>query len=273
LVPVLAALIDPTNVQVRWIALDALRKINTPEAARAAWPHLAEEVDRTRKLRLAEFIGQHGYRGGYPYAIEHRADPILRDLAVDALATIREPKAIPVLRAIWQQSNDLAWNAAAIRALGRLGQADIASRLLELAQDLKGSLTAPALIALGDLNDPRALPLIRAGLSSHSHEVAIAATRAARKLLPQAGAQANDVRDDLANLLADVHANETVRAAALETLVSLNDPRLAMALSTAGRDAGLEGTALLQAVEDRLAARRESIKFSSNSVAPSRPAP
>jgi HEAT repeat protein len=63
-------------------------------------------------------------------------------LAVDALATIREPKVIPELRAIWQKSNDLVWNTAAIRALGRLGQADIASRLLELAQDLKGPLTA-----------------------------------------------------------------------------------------------------------------------------------
>jgi HEAT repeat protein len=189
------------------------------------------------------------------------------------LASIREPKAIPELRAVWQKSNDLASNAAAIRALGRIGQADIASRLLELAQDLKGPLTAPALIALGDLDEPRALPLIRAALSSSSDEVAIAATRAARKLLPQAGAQANDVRDDLANLLADVHANQSIRAAALETLASLNDPRLAVALSTAARDSGLEGSPLLQAVEDRLAARRESIKFSSNSVAPRRPAP
>ena len=70
-----------------------------------------------------------------------------------------------------------------------------------------------------------------------------------------------------------IHANQSVRAAALETLVSLNDPRLAVALCTAARDAGLEGSPLLQAVEDRVAARRESIKFSSNSVAPRRPAP
>src|SRR5439155_21982002 len=79
LVPVLAGLIDPNNLQVRWTALDALQKINTPEAARAAWPHLAEEADLARKLRLAEFVGRHGYRGGYPYAIEHLADPHLRD--------------------------------------------------------------------------------------------------------------------------------------------------------------------------------------------------
>jgi hypothetical protein len=106
------------------------------------------------------------------------------------------------------------------------------------------------------------LPLIRAGLSSRSDDVVIAATRAARKLLPQAGATADDVRDDLAALLANPHAKEPVRAAALETLVSLDDPRLAAALGTAARDAALEGTALMLAVEERLAARKERIKLS-----------
>jgi hypothetical protein len=101
---------------------------------------------------------------------------------------IQEPEAIPELWAIWQSSSDLAWNAATIWALGHLGQVDIASRLLELAQDLKGPLMAPALIALGDLNEPRGLSLIRAGLSSRSNEVAIAAMRAVRKLVPPAGA-------------------------------------------------------------------------------------
>jgi HEAT repeat protein len=261
LVPILAVLIDPNNLQVRWTALDALQKINTPEAARAAWPHLAEEGDLTRKLRLAEFIGRHGYRGGYPYAIEHLADPALRDVAVDALEAIREPKAIPELRAIWQRSNDLAWSAAAILALGRLGQSDIASRLLELAQELKDPLTAPALIALGDLKEPRALPLVRAGLVSRSDEVVIAAARAARKLLAVSGARADDVRDELAALLSDVHASMPVRQAALETLVGLDDPRLARALKSAVRDAGLEGSPLLQSIEERLAARKEQINL------------
>jgi HEAT repeat protein len=260
LVPVLAGLIDPTNVQVRWVALDALMAIDTPESARAAWPHLAEEPDLSRKLLLAGFVGRHGYRGGYPYAIEHLADANLRDAAVEALAAIREPRAIPELRAIWQKSNDLAWNAAAIRALGRLGEADIASRLLALAQDLKDPLTAPALIALGDLNEVRALPLVRAGLASRSDEVVIAATRAARRLLARPGVQADDVRDALAALLADGHASLPVRETALEALTALDDPRLADALGAAARDAALEGTPLLQAVEGHLAARKAPIK-------------
>jgi HEAT repeat protein len=212
-------------------------------------------------LRLAGFIGRHGYRGGYPYAIEHLADPNLREEAVDALEAIREPKAIPELRAIWQRSNDLAWNGAAIQALGRLGQSDIASRLLELAQELKDPLTAPALIALGDLHEPRALPLVRAGLASRSDEVVIASARAARKLLAQAGARADDVRDELAALLSDVHATQPVRQAVLETLIGLDDPRLPQALSNAVRDGGLEGSPLLRAIEERLARRKERIKL------------
>jgi HEAT repeat protein len=260
LVPVLAGLIDPTNVQVRWPALDALMAIDTPEAARAAWPHLAEESDLAHKLRLAGFVGGYGYRGGYPYAIEHISDPNLRELAVEALASIREPRAIPELRAIWQKSNDLAWSAAAIRALGRLGEADIASRLLALAQDLKDPLTAPALIALGDLNEPRALPLVRAGLASRSDVVVIAATRAARKLLSRPGVRADDVRDGLAALLADGHASSPVRDAALQALAALDDPRLTEALGAAVRDAALEGSPLLKSVEERLAARKEPIK-------------
>ncbi len=234
--------------------------IDTPESARAAWPHLAEEPDLTRKLRLAGFVGRHGYRGGYPYAIEHLSDANLRDVAVEALAAIREPRAIPELRAIWQKSNDLAWNAAAIRALGRLGETDIASRLLALAQDLKDPLAAQALIALGDLNETRALPLVRAGLSSRSDEVVIAATRAARRILAKPGVQADDVRDGLAALLADGHAALPVREAALESLTALDDPRLADALGAAVRDAALEGTPLLQSVEERLAARKAPIK-------------
>jgi hypothetical protein len=103
--------------------------------------------------------------------------------------------------------------------------------------------------------------MVRAGLASRSDEVVIASARAARKLLAQAGARADDVRDELAALLSDVHATQPVRQAVLETLVGLDDPRLPQALSNAVRDAGLEGSPLLQAIEERLANRKERIKL------------
>ena len=258
LVPVLAALIDPANLQVRWMALDALQKINTPEAARAAWPHLAEEADLTRKLRLAEFIGRYGYRGGYPYAIEHLSDPNLRDLAVDALAAIREPRAIPELRDLAaEQRPRLERRRNAGAGPPRPG----------------GHRLAPARVGAGPERPPHGPGAPRTGGPQRVPGAPLDPGRAilakrrgrdrrdpgARKLLAQAGVRADDVRDELASLLTDIHANQAVRAAALETLVSLDDPRLAAALRAAARDAGLEGSPLLQAVEERLAARKEKL--------------
>jgi HEAT repeat protein len=259
LVPPLGALLDPREPNVRWQAAEALRKIDTDEAASVLWPHLSHETDLRRKLELAEFLGRHGFRGGYPYAIEHMSAPELTDLAVEALAAIREPKAVPELKKIWEGSHDIVWSAAAIRGLGRLGQADIAPRLLDVARDLRQPLAVPALIALGDLGELKALPIVRDGLGSRSDHVVIAACRTARKLLAAPDARADDVRDRLAALLADAHASQPAREAALEALVALDDVRLGPALAAAVRDAGLENGPLLERVEKQLVKRKQEL--------------
>ena len=46
LVPSLAGLLDPRYNDVRWHATEALRKIDTDEAASVLWPHLAQEAAR-----------------------------------------------------------------------------------------------------------------------------------------------------------------------------------------------------------------------------------
>ncbi|WP_406698878.1 HEAT repeat domain-containing protein [Singulisphaera sp. Ch08] len=255
LVASLTVLLAPRFPNVRWQAVEALRRIDTDESARVLWPHLGQEANLLRKLQQAEFLGRHGYRGGYPYAIEHITAPELQDAAVEALAAIQEPKAVPELRKIWESSHDLGWNAAAIRALGRLGQADIAPRLLELAQQ-KNPLTAPALIALGDLHINKALPLVLDSLGSRNDLVVVAAARAAAKLLADPEARSDEVRDRLAALVADSDSSQAVRKEALESLVVLNDPRLATTLVVAARDGGLEGSELLQRVEELLATRK-----------------
>jgi HEAT repeat protein len=259
LVPALAALLDPRQGNVRWQAIEALKKIDTDEAASVLRPHLGEEDDLASKLDLAEFLGRHGLKSGYAYAIEHMSEPSLRDRAIAVLAAVREPKAIPELRKIWETSHDLAWNAAAIRALGRLGQAEIAPRLLPIARDAKDPLAPSALIALGDLGRADALPAVREGLTSRSDDLVIAAARAAAKILALPDVPADDVRDRLASLLADPSASQAVRIAALEALVALGDPRLGASLLAAARDAGLEGSELLRRVEERLAARKEKL--------------
>src|SRR5262249_3550496 len=145
---------------------------------------------------------------------------------------------------------------AAIRALGRLGEARFAPRMLEVARDLQDPLAPSALIALGDLGEARALPIVRGGFSSRSEEVVTACARAAGALLARPGVRADDVRDRLAALLADADASQAARGAALDSLLALNDPRLERALGAAVRDGGLEGSELLARIERVLTDRK-----------------
>jgi HEAT repeat protein len=256
LVPALAGMLSPRRPDLRSTAVEALRKIDTDAAAEAVRPHLKEEENLHRKLVLAEFLGKHGLRDGYPYAMEHLSEPGLVEQAVAALAAIREPKAVPVLRDILKTSNDTTWNSAAIRALGALGEKEYAPQFLEIVQDLKNPLAPAALIALADLGEAKALPKVRDALASRNRHVALTAARAAGKLLAPAGMKADDLRDQLAALVADADADEALRLAALDALVKVNDPRLDKALRAAVRDAGLEGTTLLARTEQLLAERK-----------------
>ncbi|HEU5118884.1 MAG TPA: HEAT repeat domain-containing protein, partial [Isosphaeraceae bacterium] len=260
LVPALATLLDPRQPQIRYQAVEALIQINTEEAASALWPHLQEEIDLARKLELIAFLGRHGFKDGYSIAIEHLSQPALRDLAVEALASLDEPKTVPELTRIWATSHDLNWNAAAIRALARLGQNDIAPKLLEIADDLSNPLADSALIALGDLGDERAVPLVQKGLTSRSDALAIASARAAAKLLSNPKIQADAIRDQLASLLSDPMASPTLRTEALNSLVTLNDPRLDPALAQAVRDSTLEHTELGARIEAELVKRKVPLK-------------
>lgn len=256
LVPLLADRLDPREPGIRWQAVEALKKIDTAEAARALQPHLREEADLLRKLEIAEFLGRHGIRDGYAFAIEHMSERSLREQAVSALAAIRQPQAAEDLRKILESSNDPAWKAAAVLALGRMGERAWVQRFLEMIEDLKHPLAAAALVALGDLKEIRALAKVREGLRSRSAEIVAASAEAAGKLLALPSAQAEDVNDQLASLLADSDASQGARAAALRSLLVLNDGRLTLALAKAVRDADLEESRLLEQIEKQLRARK-----------------
>lgn len=251
LVPVLSRLLDPSRPGVRYAALHALLKIDGPDAAAAVWPHLAEESDLGWKLRLSSFVGRHGYRGGYPFAIEHMSDPNLRDLAIDALGKIRHPDAPAELRQISQSSNDLGWSASAIRALGRLGVSDDAPNWLAIAADPSNPLASSAMLALADLSSTDVIPSIRAALDSRADADVIAAARSTQSLgKGSVGLAAVPLLDRLAELLADRRASLFVRGAALDALLVSRPPSLAPSLESAVRDASLEGTPLLDRIED-----------------------
>ena len=189
MVSAVSTLLDPRQPQIRYYAVEALRRIDSDEAASALWPHLDEEADLARRLELIAFLGRHGFRDGYSQAIEHLSQVNLRDQAVEALGAVADPRAVPELRRIWQTSNDLAWNAAVIRALARLGQADITPKLLELAP----CQAIRSLLRLWSAWDTWALPRRYRSYKRRSARAArhcvIAATQAAAKLLARRRAQ------------------------------------------------------------------------------------
>jgi hypothetical protein len=256
-VPALADMLSPRYPGLRHQAMPALFKIDTLDAARAVQPHLKEEADLYGKLQIAEFLGRHGMRDGYPYAMEHLSEGgAMTEVAVAALAAIREPKAPAVLRDILKNSNDLTWSAVAVRALGALKEKDLAPSFLEMADDFKRPLALPALLALADLGDVKALPRLKAALNSRKDEIVLTGIRAAVKLIPLSQEKEEGLRDQLAALVADGDASQEVRLAALNALAALKDPRLDKALAAAERDASLEGSGLLGRVEELLRLRK-----------------
>jgi HEAT repeat protein len=254
LVAPLTALLAQNEPDVRQVAIQALFKIDTDTSATALQLYLASEPTLETKLEVAEFLGRHGIRDGYPYAIEHMSEAYLRERAIAALAAIRDPRSVGELRHILDTSNDVEWNTAAIEALGRLGAADLGLRFLAIARDARTPLAPAALIALGDLHDAAALPVIRTALVSRRPEMVVAGARAAGHL----PASPADVCDQLAALLSDPAASIDGRAAALDSLLALQDPRLDEALRHADRDSVLEQDpeALLSRVEKLLAERK-----------------
>jgi hypothetical protein len=125
-----------------------------------------------------------------------------------------------------------------------------------MARDSESPLAPSALIALGDLREARAITTARAGVDSRSTDMLTASARAVGSLAGIPGVRADDVRDKLAALLADRGAPQEARAAALDSLVSLNDPRLDRALAQAVRDAALEQSDLLDRIEELLSERK-----------------
>lgn len=262
LIPTLTDWLDPRlHPYIYSQAQDALMAVDTVEAARALAPYLSGEEDLDRKLKIAEFLGHHGLKDGYVYAIEHISESTLRERAVAALAAIQEPKAIAELRQILDAGNDLNWTAAAMRGLGRLKVVEVAPQLLDAAADLNAPLAPDALIGLGDLGEERAIPLIREGLASRSDQVVIAAIRAATSILKSRRELGDDLRDAIAALLTNRSAATSIRSASLEALVSLDDARLPRALDSAVRDAALEADGLLVEIEKQLAAKKVVLEF------------
>jgi len=239
---------EPSLVETlkRWIGgyhpglrtrvLSALRKIDTREAASAVRAELGPERDLAEKLRLAAFLGRHGYRDGYAFAVEHMSEDHLREDAVAALVAMRDPRTVAEMRRILETSNDDAWNASAILVLGGLREQQLRERFYAYVQGgQSGKLAAAAMIALAELGDGRALDLIRRWLDQRETEMDIAAAKSAYIALVEHRMQADDIVDRLARILSSGR-DWIVTRKAFETLTALDDRRLDAAAASALRN-------------------------------------
>ena len=256
LVPALTDMLDPRHRRLRRLAANLLMQIDTKAAAQALRPHMADETDLAYKLRLAAFLGGHGFDDGYPYALEHMSDPRYLEVAVEAVATIKKPGSADQLLDIYRNSNDLGWKRAAIRGLGLLGHEPFHDELVFLTRDQTHPLAPAALQARADMGDVKVIELLPAALSSRSEAVAVAAARAAAKVLAQPGGKGSrtqaEIRKALATLAQDPEAGQAVRRDALEALVATEDSRLHGVLIAMVRDIQIEQTILLTRVRELL---------------------
>jgi hypothetical protein len=108
------------------------------------------------------------------------------------------------LRKILETSNDVAWNSAAVRALGALGASDLAPQFLEMAQDTTNPLGPSALIALGDLHEAKDIEITRAGFASRNAERLEASACAAGKLVALPGVSLRDAGLENSQLLSRI---------------------------------------------------------------------
>ena len=260
LVSALTDMLDPRHPRLRRLAADLLMEIDTKKAGQALRRHMAEETDLAYKLRLAAFLGGHGFDDGYPYALEHMSDPRYLEAAVEALAAIKKSGTANRLLDIYRNSNDLGWKRAAVRALGLIGHMPFQDELIVLTSDPAHQLAPSALQARADMGDIKVIELLPAALSSHSEAVAIAGARAAARVLPQQRGQWSeseaDIRTALATLAQDPEAVQAVRRQALEALVAIEDPRMDDVLIAMVRDIRIEQTGLLSRVRELLRERK-----------------
>ena len=128
--------------------------------------------------------------------------------------------------------------------------------LMVLTRDQAHPLAPSALQARADMGDVKVIELLPAALSSRSEAIAIAAAKAAARVLPKRRGKGSrteaNIRMTLATLAQDSEAVQGVRRYALEALVVAEDPRLHDVLITMLRDVQIEQSNLLTRVRELL---------------------
>ncbi|MGI9341890.1 MAG: protein kinase domain-containing protein [Gammaproteobacteria bacterium] len=174
-VEVLNEIADPSTIRhllqaiededwwVRSRASDALAAIGGPKVMNAVLELIRDESEHVRRAAI-EILNQTKDEKAVSHLMEAVQDDDwwVRERAADALGEIGDTQAVPVL--VNMLTGDARSVPAALRALGRLGKADVASKIMPMLERNEKEIRVEAVNALAKLADGQLATTIKAKL-------------------------------------------------------------------------------------------------------------
>lgn len=228
-----AQLVDARTARGRWLAAQALGKIDDPPTIEALAARLADDHEFWGvRVECAESLGRLRAREGFDALVRARdvAHPKVRRAVVDALGRFRTPAAVEALKPKALRDESYLVEAEAARALGKTRQPAAFEVLLDLMARPSWAdvIASGAIDGLSALRDDRALPhLFSRTRYGHPTRVRRAAALAIPKLATDRRA-----REHLEELLDD--ADPILRMDVVRALSDLGDSRSRSALRARG---------------------------------------
>ncbi|MCW5832649.1 MAG: HEAT repeat domain-containing protein [Labilithrix sp.] len=224
-----AQLVEARTARGRWLAAQALGKIDDPPTIEALAARLVDDAEFWGvRVECAESLGRLRAREGFDALVRARdvAHPKVRRAVVDALGRFRTPAAVEALKPKALRDESYLVEAEAARALGKTRQPAAFEVLLDVMARPSWAdvIASGAIDGLSALRDDRALPhLFSRTRYGHPSRVRRAAALAIPKLATDRRA-----REHLEDLLDD--ADPIVRMDVVRALSDLGDSRSRSAL-------------------------------------------
>lgn len=165
--PAIAVLLGDEDETVRAVAARALARTGSPEAVEALTRTLDNPSELTR-LRVAENLDRVGQAAVPPLLslLEEAVNPESHRrqhgpvFASQVLGGLRAREALPALRRAAREGDNQNVRAQAVRALGRIGDLEDLSLVVEAAGDEAWPVRVQAANALGILGEPSTAPVL-----------------------------------------------------------------------------------------------------------------
>jgi len=294
-VEVLNEIADPSSIKyllvaigdadwwVRSRACDALANIGGPKVMQAIMGLISDEDENIRRSAI-EILNQTSDESAISHLIDatHDSDWWVSERAVDALAEIGSQEALP--RLLEMLSGDTQAIPSVLRALGKLGDTQVVTKIMPLMQRSEPSIIIEAMGALVTLADESTAEQIRAQvqplLTSGNDTIAAKALDTV-ELLNNRFSDSQILREEQAQRMAEPARTLLIDNAEMQDLAQMATPAAATQIDLAGLNTGdlIEGrysyiekigkgafgTVIL--VEDTVVQERLILKFLNPNVA------